>query len=164
MARLRLSDLQPRYRRQAIAQHGTEAFRRQRRHKYSACPTSHGGVRYASKAEASRAVELDLLIRAGDLKRIDRQVRIALGIAENVYVVDFVVTPMRGRPWAEDVKGYETPAFKRHKRLWRRYGPMPLLILKRRGRGWSRETIAGGMHHDGGNAEHGNRDQSGDEA
>ena len=32
--------------------------------------------------------------------------------------------------WAEDVKGVETPAFRKNKRLWKSYGPCPLRIIR----------------------------------
>ena len=36
--------------------------------------------------------------------------------------------------WVEDVKGMETQAFKKHKRLWKRYGRLPLVIVKAKGK------------------------------
>ena len=38
-----------------------------RPHKYNAKPTVYNGVRYASKAEAARAMELDALAKSGKI-------------------------------------------------------------------------------------------------
>src|SRR5215475_11708938 len=45
-----------------------------RPNKYRAVPTQYGGVRYDSKAEAERAAQLDLMVRAGEVKFWVRQV------------------------------------------------------------------------------------------
>lgn len=97
------------------------------------------GVVYPSKAEAQRAAELKTLGQMG--YQWSRQPRFELGVPENVYVADFLVTAPDGHQWAEDVKGWSTPKFNRDKRLWRSYGPMPLRILKRSGNGWKIELI-----------------------
>lgn len=104
-----------------------------RPHKYSAKRTVYAGISYPSKAEAERAQQLDMLKCSNHVKGWERQVRFELGCPENRYTVDFVVTEYDGNQWAEDVKGYETATFKRNKRLWRSYGPMPLRIIKRVG-------------------------------
>ena len=109
--------------------------------KYNAHPTIYNGMRFDSRAEATRAAEHDLLLRGGHLRSVERQVRFELGCPENVCRMDFVVTGLDGRQWVEEVKGCETPAFRRIRKLWAAYGPMPLLILKRRGSVWSKETI-----------------------
>jgi hypothetical protein len=105
------------------------------------------GVTYASNAEAIRAQQLWLLEFAGDVVSIARQVTFELGVPENKYRVDFVVTDKAGRQWAEEVKGYETSKFRRDKKLWKSYGPMPLHVLRlnRDGRSWAREVVGGGV-------------------
>lgn len=102
------------------------------RHKYGARRTFFDGAWYDSKAEADRASILAMLLDTGELKRVDRQPRVELGIPENVYRPDFVVVDKKDALWYEDVKGYETSAFKRNKRLWRRYGPAPLHVIHAR--------------------------------
>jgi hypothetical protein len=91
----------------------------------------HNGVRYASKAEAARAAELDQLKRAGEILTWIGQPTVRLGVPENVYRPDFLVIPSPGLPWFEDVKGHETAKFRRDKKLWARYGDLPLNIIKK---------------------------------
>jgi hypothetical protein len=110
-----------------------------RRNKYRAKPTIYNGVRYASKAEANRAEQLDQLRAAGEVHWWVGQVRFRLGIPENVYVVDFLVVDASG-VFCEDVKGVSTAKFKRDVRLWKRYGPCPLHVI----RGRSVEVVEGG--------------------
>lgn len=59
--------------------------------KYRAAPTVYGGVKYASKAEAARAAELDLLLKAGEIVDWIGQPTVRLGVPENVYRPDFLV-------------------------------------------------------------------------
>lgn len=114
-----------------------------RRHKYNAQRTQRGGVTFASKAEADRWEELKLLEGGGAIVHVQRQVTFRLGCDENRYLVDFLVWNTYGEAHAEDVKGLETAAFKRHARLWRRYGPCDLHILKRKGAKWATQVIRG---------------------
>ena len=88
-----------------------------------------------------RAAELAAESAAGQIRGYLRQVTFRLGCEENRYRADFVVFGPDGIAWAEDVKGFETPAFLEVRRLWARYGPCPLIILKRRGKGWRREEV-----------------------
>ena len=103
---------------------------RKGRSKYRSQPTWYAGIRYASKAEAARAAELDLLKAAGEVVEWIRQPRFHLGCAENVYVADFLVIPVTGIPWVEDTKGVETKKFGKDKTLWRSYGRLELRIIK----------------------------------
>ena len=105
------------------------------------------GIIFASKAEKIRAMELDgmRLWMTGEIIpkiiTVLYQPKFRLGVSENVYVADFLVIPEDGKVWAEDIKGTETPKFKRDKRLWKRYGRLPLRILKRVRNGWSVQEI-----------------------
>ena len=111
-------------------------------------------VVYASKAEARRAHELDMLIKAGDVKSWTGQPRFKLG-PDVVYVADFHVVAARTvlralmqcvtcpREWIEDVKGHETATFKFKKKLWKKYGTMPLAIIKGRKVEWVYPKPAG---------------------
>jgi hypothetical protein len=93
---------------------------------------TYRGVLYASRAEMLRAEELELMLRAGELRGWTRQVPFLLAPPLR-YVVDFLVFHRDGRVWAEDVKGVETPAFRANVRLWREHGLCPLEIRKRGG-------------------------------
>ena len=100
-----------------------------RRNKYNARPTVYNGVRYASKAEAERALSLDIMLQAGEVLDWIGQPTTRLGVPENVYRPDFLVIPLTGRPWYEDVKGRETAKFRRDKKLWAAYGRLELRII-----------------------------------
>lgn len=99
--------------------------------KYNAKPTEHNGVLYDSKAEAAHAGRLDLRKRAGQVRWWLRQVPVMIGEpgVDKPYRVDFVVCEADGSVHAEEVKGMETPQFKRQKRQWAKRGPFPLHII-----------------------------------
>ena len=103
---------------------------------------THNGVVYPSKAECTRAMELDLLVMASDIRGWGRQVQIPLG-ADFRTAVDFVVFKWDGTFRLEEVKGVETTDFKTVRRLWPKYGPGKLHILKRTRTGWNTETLGG---------------------
>lgn len=118
----------------------------ERKHKYNATPTWFHGVRYHSKLEAERAGVLLLLVRAGQISDLQRQVVFELGCPENRCIMDFVYR-QDGRWRAEDVKGFETAAFKKIRRLWERYGPCELRVVTRHTDHWEVECVAGGCEH-----------------
>lgn len=114
----------------------------QGRNKYRAKPTDYNGVRYASLTEAGYAQVLDTLIQFGEVRWWLGQPRFRLGVPENVYVPDFLVFPASGCEYAVDVKGVETPKFRKDKKLWAAYGPCPLVVIARKNRRYvTRETI-----------------------
>lgn len=106
-----------------------------KRSKYGNSPTVYNGVKYASKAEADYARLLDA---TPDLWWIG-QPKFRLGVPENVYVADFLVFE-EGRDIVHvvDVKGHRTPKFKRDVKLWKAYGPCPLLIVSGKKSEWIR--------------------------
>lgn len=82
------------------------------------------------------AQQLDLYLQSGELIEVIEQPRLWLGVPENVYVPDFLCIPSPstgGTPYMVDVKGVETSAFKRNKKLWASYGRLDLHIVKRKG-------------------------------
>lgn len=98
------------------------------------------GKVYASKAEAMYAAQLALDMDLGEIVEVVEQPRLWLGVRENVYVPDFLVVPrlsdFEGEryaplPYYVDVKGMETPQFRKIKTLWRIYGRLPLYVVKR---------------------------------
>lgn len=97
--------------------------------KYRAVKTEYNGVLYDSKAEAAYAEHLDLLARAGGIAWWIRQPTFRLGCPENVYKPDFLVVTDAG-VYVVDVKGVETSKFKKDRRLWAKYGPCRLVIVK----------------------------------
>jgi len=80
--------------------------------KYKAKSTEYNGRRYASQLEAKRAQQLDILVKAGEIKKWIPQVRIPLHTCNDklvgFYIVDFAVTDKDDKSWYEEVKGYET--------------------------------------------------------
>lgn len=103
-----------------------------RRNKYNVSPPGQRtfkGVVYDSKAEMTRACELDLLHRDGRVVVWSRQPSFHLG--DIVYRADFLVSWSDGAICVEEVKGVETRAFKERKRLWQQFGPLPLKILSK---------------------------------
>jgi len=110
-------------------------------HKYRAQRTEYNGRSYASKAEAKRAWELDMLKRGGQVAEWIAQPRFQLGCPENLYVADFLVVWVDGSVVVEDIKGMETAAFAKNRRLWLHYGRLPLRILKAYRQAWKTETI-----------------------
>jgi len=104
---------------------------RKPQNKYHAIQTEYRGVIYASKAEANRAAELDLLVRAGSVLWWLRQVPIDIGEpgVDKPYRVDFLVCDRDEQIHAEDVKGIETASFRRHVKQWGIRGPFPLYVI-----------------------------------
>lgn len=102
----------------------------------AAKPTEYKGVRYGSKAEASRAMVLDGLQAAGLVAWWLRQVPIDVGEPgiDKPYRIDFLVAESRAdgtvRVHAEEVKGFDTASFRRHVKQWMRRGPMPLHVIR----------------------------------
>lgn len=104
---------------------------------------TYEGKTYASRAEMLYAVHLVRLLAAREVIDYVEQPRLWLGVRLNVYVPDFLVVPARGVPYYVDVKGVETPAFRRNKRLWRVYGRLDLHVVQvdRSGKPSTREVV-----------------------
>tara|TARA_R110002012_G_scaffold79909_3_gene202945 strand:+ start:243 stop:629 length:387 start_codon:yes stop_codon:yes gene_type:complete len=100
------------------------------KNKYNAKPTVYRGWRFDSKAEASYAMALDRDVADGSVSFWMRQVAFDL-TEDDRYRADFVVFKSNGEVYAIDVKGAETESFRRIRRLWLKYGPMPLKVVKR---------------------------------
>lgn len=101
-----------------------------RRQKYNAKPTEYKGRKYDSKAEAEHAKKLDELQEGGIVYLWLRQIPFDLG-EDTRYRADFLVIETTGEFYAVDVKGMETSSWKRTKRLWKKYGVMPLKVIKK---------------------------------
>ena len=116
-------------------------MRNARANKFHAKPTVRDGIRFDSRAEADWWAMLALSLRAGEIRSVNRQVTYTLG--DISYRADFEIVTDDGERIAQDVKGVETPRFRLVRRLWAKYGPCPLQVIKRRGRKWFIEVIAG---------------------
>lgn len=107
--------------------------------KYKAKPTMYGGRRYASKLEAKRAQQLDLLVKAGKKKSWKPQVSMPLfttdtnGVQIEVgkYIIDFKVYDTDGSYHYEEVKGYPTPLWKLKHKIWTLANPDEVIIVIR---------------------------------
>ncbi len=88
---------------------------------------TYNGVLYASKAEAKYAQHLDGCQDFDEIEFWVPQPKFRLGCPENVYIADFLI--ISADVWVVDVKGFETPKFKRDKKLWAKYGPCQLRIV-----------------------------------
>lgn len=98
--------------------------------KYHSIRTTFSGYSFASKMEAARFAELELLRRAGEIKEIICQPQVTLTDAEIIYKPDFLVIDIDGSQHYEEIKGFETPEWRIKRRLWKYYGPAPLRVFK----------------------------------
>lgn len=105
-----------------------------KRQKYNAQPTVVDGIRFASKAEATRWQQLGLLERAGEITGICRQVRFPLevcGVKVTTYVADFVYQDAKRGRVIEDVKGVSTPLFKLKRKMFEAIYQQEITIIGR---------------------------------
>ena len=87
----------------------------QKQNKYNAKSTEYGGLVYHSKKEAAYAQELDLRIKAKDIKSWKRQVRIDLKVyGQHIcnYYMDFVITHNDDSEEYVEVKGFQTEVWR----------------------------------------------------
>lgn len=86
-----------------------------RQNKFGAKTTLYGGHTYHSRAEAAYAAELDLRVKAGELREWRRQVPIDLYVnGEKIctYTIDFLEIDKNGGEMWTEIKGFETPEWK----------------------------------------------------
>lgn len=102
-----------------------------KRSKYGAVRTRFKNRTYASKAEATHAQLRDWELSQGIVAFVLPQPKFVLGDDGDVYVSDFLVVYPDVSIFADEVKGVETPKFRRDRQLWAKYGPCPLRIYKR---------------------------------
>jgi hypothetical protein len=92
------------------------------KHKYRNVPTVINGIRFPSKGEGRRYGELLLLLGAGAIRDLRRQVTFPLygknGSPICSYRADFLYEE-NGKLVCEDFKGFETPEFKIKAKLFR---------------------------------------------
>lgn len=104
------------------------------KNKYNAVKQTYGGYSYDSKKEAAYAAQLDLLIKAKEIKSYDRQHRIDLvvnGTRVAMYKIDFRVEMMDGSYEYHEVKGFETDIWRLKWKLTKAlYPEMKLVLIK----------------------------------
>lgn len=86
-----------------------------RANKYGAVRQTYNGYSYDSKREAEHAAHLDWLIKAGEVERWERQVKISLDVNDihiANYFIDFVVYFTNGAIEYHEVKGAETDVWR----------------------------------------------------
>jgi len=96
-----------------------------RRSKYRAIPTIIDGIRFASKAEAKRYWELKLLEKAGNIANLTLQPEFKFPCGVK-YCGDFRYEEQRKdcmRVVVEDVKGFETAAFRIKAKMFKHHYP-----------------------------------------
>lgn len=82
--------------------------------KYHAKSSIYNGTYYHSQKEAAYAQELDLRVRAKDIKSWERQIRISLdvnGFHITNYIIDFVITHNDKTKEYVEIKGFRTDVF-----------------------------------------------------
>lgn len=90
------------------------------RRKYGNTKTEYNGVLYDSKKEAKYAGDLDLLLRAGEIRGWTRQVTIKIAVnKEHICncIVDFLIHHKDDSWEYVEVKGMPTAVFKLKKKL-----------------------------------------------
>jgi hypothetical protein len=93
--------------------------------KYGAIPVEIDGIRFASKAEGRRYLELKQLESAGAIRGLALQTSFPFVIGVDMmftYVSDFFYEDVKtGRRIIEDVKGVATPVYKLKKKIIEKY-------------------------------------------
>lgn len=87
--------------------------------KYGNRRTVVDGITFDSAKEARRWGELQLMLRAGYISDLERQVRFRLDVNGKpvcAYIADFRYQ-RAGKPVVEDAKGFATPEYKLKKKL-----------------------------------------------
>lgn len=79
-------------------------------HKFKAHPTEYDNIKFSSKKEQKRYLQLKLLQSQGVIVFFLRQVPFHL-IGQVKYVCDFLVFWEDGHVTIEDVKGFKTPMY-----------------------------------------------------
>ena len=109
-------------------------FRPKRIHnKYNASRTVVNGIKFDSKAEASRYSQLCLMLRSGKIKAFSRQPSFIISEADGKvlrYRPDFIVWD-GSKVWVEDVKGFSTAEFRAKATMFReKYPYLELRVIK----------------------------------
>ena len=129
-----------------------------RKNKYNAKVTEVDGIVFASKAEAAYYNQLKILKKAGEIKDFEMQVKFTLMdrfyhptktrksgepsvVGAITYTPDFIVEENDGSKQVIDVKGHRTPIFNLKAKLFMRQYGIPILLAKRKGRGFEHVEV-----------------------
>lgn len=88
---------------------------KKKQNKYNATKYDYNGIIYHSKKEAAFAKELDLRIKAKDIKSWTRQEKISIDVNGHHicnYYIDFTITHNDNSIEFTEIKGYETDVWK----------------------------------------------------
>ena len=134
--RVDLSSFGPSAKRQVDAFLTAEALVKERKpSKYKNKRVLHEGVWFDSKAELSRWLDLKILLNAGVIQDLQRQVRFKIYINETevcTYVADHVYTMTDGgHKLVEDVKGCVTKEYALKKKLMRAVHGIEITEIRR---------------------------------
>lgn len=105
--------------------------------------TEYNGRRYDSIAEANRAAELDVMLKAKAIKFWIPQLTFILRVARSrtelvlkfdeqeawTYRADFLVEGKDGKVWAEDVKGHVKQRDREVWAMWRKFATLDLHVI-----------------------------------
>lgn len=113
----------------------TAPAKREKYNRSSADDRTWNGVVYDSKREMVMAQSYEVLLRAGALKRIDRQVKFPIvwpgGDHICTVIIDFKLTHPDGSLEAVEVKGFPTPVWRIKEKLFRAaYPKWRLTVIK----------------------------------
>lgn len=89
----------------------------QKRNKFNATTCSYNGMMYHSKLEASKAMDLDWLVKAKEVKAWTGQHKLELYVTESKicnYYIDFRSETISKENWIDyiEIKGFETETWR----------------------------------------------------
>lgn len=98
------------------------------KHKFKAKITETDGIKFSSKKEAKRYLELKILLKKGEIITFLRQTPWHLpgGVK---YVSDFFVFLPDGSARVEDVKGFKTESYKAKKKMVEALYPIKIMEI-----------------------------------
>jgi len=104
-----------------------------RQNKYNSKTKEYNGRVYHSIKEAAYARDLDLMIKAKEIKSWKPQVRLSLDVNDYHicnYIVDFEVITSDGTKEYHEVKGFETEVWRLKRKLFEALYDESLIVIK----------------------------------
>ena len=98
------------------------------RHKYNAVSCEHNSIKFPSKKERDRYIQLHLLQRSGEIVFFLRQPLFDLG-GGTTYRADFLIFWSDGGVTVEDVKGVKTKEFIKAKKQVEALYPVEIEVI-----------------------------------